>query len=166
MDMHITPDWLRNKIKTTSETEIEAGIPVTELENLNIFLPGELVETVDEERTARLKHAFGMFIRNLRLTRELTVDALAESAAIDKNELRLIEEDPHYVTKPRTVYQLANFFKIKSQRMMKISGVSQALEPDLEEETLKFAAKSNGVSSLNNDEQKILNEYVKYLNEI
>jgi len=46
MEMHITPNWLRNKIETTSETEIEAGIPVTELENLNIFLH-------DEERITR-----------------------------------------------------------------------------------------------------------------
>ena len=165
MEMHITPDWLRNKIETTSETEIDAGISVDWLENLDLFLPRELFAVADEEQTVRLKHAFGVLIRNLRLTKELTLESLAESATIDKDELRLIENDPHYETRPRTVFQLANFFGVKAQQMMKISGASQILDEVLEEETLKFAAKSDGVSSLNKDEQQILNEYVKFLNE-
>lgn len=165
MEMHITPDWLRNKIETTAETEIEAGIPVELLENLNMFLPGELLTAVDEARTVQLKHAFGIFIRNLRLTKELSVDALAKSASITEEELRLIEGDPHYETKPRTVYQLAHCFGINVQKMMKVAGAAQTLDPELEEKTLKFAAKSDGVSSLNKDEQQILNEYVKFLNE-
>jgi transcriptional regulator with XRE-family HTH domain len=164
MEMHITPGWLRNKIETTSEIECEAGIPAMLLENLGMFLPRELIEEFDEERIVRLKHAFGIFIRNLRLTNELTVDVLAEAAYIHKDELLLIESDPHHITKPRTVYQLANFFGIKVQKMMKISGASQTLDEELEEETLQFAAKSDGVSSLNKDEQQILNEYVKFLN--
>jgi transcriptional regulator with XRE-family HTH domain len=164
MEMHITPDWLRNKIENTSEIEIEAGIPIASLENLNIFLPQDLIGEIDEEQTVRLKHAFGVLIRNLRLTKELTLESLAESATIDKDELRLIENDPHYETRPRTVFQLASFFEMKPQQMMKISGASQILDDELEEETLKFAAKSDGVSSLNKEEQQILNEYVKFLN--
>ncbi|VAW75783.1 hypothetical protein MNBD_GAMMA12-1354 [hydrothermal vent metagenome] len=162
MEMHITPDWLRKKIEDSPDGEIEAGFDISGLRNVYMFLPGVLV---DDEHVTRLKHAFGIFIKNLRLTKELSVDDLAEAASIDNDELRLIENDPHYETKPRTVFQLSRFFKIQTQKMMVISGIAQSLDRKLEEQTLKFAAKSDGVSSLNSEEQQVLNEYVKYLNE-
>ncbi len=166
MKMIITPGWLRNKIETAPDTEIEAGIPVMMLESIGMFLPRESAEEpAEDERLVRLKHAFGVFIRNLRLTRELPVEALAECAHIDATELYAIENDPHYVTKPRTVYQLANFFGINLKKMMELSGATQTYDESLEEEALKFAAKSDGVSSLNKEEHEILNEYVKFLNE-
>ena len=165
MKIMITKEWLRNKIEATSEPDIEAGIPLSWLKSLDMFLPREFIDLpVDNKRMIGIKHAFGMLIRGLRKSQKLSIESLAKSASINESELRLIECDPHINAKPRTIYQLANYFNIDKKKLMLLSGNTQSCDEEVEEEALRFAAKSDGVSSLNNEEQKILNEYVKLLN--
>lgn len=165
MEMLITPEWLRNKTESEQVAECEAGMAVEALESIGMFLPRDRVKSVDEpERVSRLKLAFGIFIRNLRLKKKISREELARQAAVEIKDIFSIETDPHYQPRPRTVYQLAKFFDIEPQKMMGLSGVTQVYDEELEEEAFKFAAKSSGVSSLNKEEQTLLNEFVKYLN--
>lgn len=164
MKMMITDEWLRNKIEASPETDIDAGLSLTKSDSIDGFLPSNIKSaSVEDERVISLRHAFGLFIRNLRLINKLTIAELSKRASIEEAELYAIENDPHNVTKPRTIYQLSNFFKVDRNKMMLLSGSSIVNDEIFEEEALKFAAMSDGVSSLNKDEQQILNEYVKFL---
>jgi|GEM_PF-1049720 len=165
MEMLITPTWLRNKIQKEPDIDFDAGMPVHLLQSIDMFLPPDVVadNPADEQRTLQLKHAFGVFIRQLRLRDSLSIEALATTASVLVEELEAIEQDPHFQARPRTVVQLAKVFQIESSKMMKLSGVAHAAEETIEEEALKFAAKSDGVSSLNQAEQRLLNDFVKLL---
>lgn len=167
MEMLITPAWLRKKIETEPDVDFDAGMPVYLLHSIDMFLPSDVASgnLVDEKRVLQLKHAFGICVRQLRLRDGMSIDALADTASVLAEELREIECNPHYQVRPRTVVQLAKVFNIAPPKMMKLSGAARAVDEILEDEVLKFAAKSEGVSSLNQEEQRLINDFVKFLNE-
>jgi len=166
MEMLISPAWLQRKIESEPEENIEAGFPTEAVDSIDIFLPQEH----SADSTPKVKHeiicktVFGIFIRNLRCQKKLTIHQLSKKVEVDEEEISSIENDPSYQSRPRTVHQLAKYFNIDKQHMMKLSGVTQLHDEALEGEALKFAAKSNGVSSLNKEQQRALNDFVKYLN--
>lgn len=167
MKMLISPAWLRQKIESEPDVDIEVGIPMETLDSLDMFLPNEFRTDLAPRnlRDIKIKTAYGMLIRNLRRKRKLTTQQLAEKAKIDEKEVISIEHNPSYQTRPRTVYQLSEYFNIDRNRLAILSGTVKVHDDSFEEEALKFAAKSNGVSTLNKSEQAALNEFVKYLNE-
>lgn len=166
MEMLVTPKWLRNKIKTEPDFEIEAGMPTHLLQSIDAFLPADVVpvSAEGEERTLQLKHAFGVLVRSLRLRDELSVEELAAAATVLIEDIECIERDPHAEVRPRTVFKLAKVFRIEPTKMIKISGTTIPVDEELACETLKFAAKSDGVSCLNAEEQQLLGAFIQYLN--
>ncbi len=167
MEMRITPEWLRNKINKEPDLDFEAGTPIDLLQSIDMFLPSNIVRSkpVDEKRNLKRQHAFGLMVNHLRLRDNMTIERLSVNANIVTEELEAIEQDPHYQPRPRTVIQLAKTFNIAPAKMMKLSGVATVVDSALEDAALKFAAKSAGVSSLNDEERESLNDFVKFLNE-
>lgn len=161
MEMLVTRDWLRRKIESDLEMETDAGAPVAVLESVGMFLPGDLHD--ETSNVVQLKHAFGVFIRQLRRRDQLTLDELARRARVDTEDLRQIECDPHFQPRPRVVHQLAEVFDVPLRPLMKLSGATIIRDERFEEEAYRFAAKSDDLSKLNRDEQRALNEYVKFL---
>ena len=165
MEMLVTPEWLRNKIKTEPDVDIEAGMPTDVLQSIEAFLPPDVIPVSAEavEQSLELKHAFGVLVRSLRLRDGLSVEELATAATVLVEDIENIEQDPHGEVRPRTVHKLAKVFRISPTKMIKISGTTIPVDKDLETETLKFAAKSHGVSCLNTEEQQILGAFLKFL---
>lgn len=164
MEMLISQDWLRRRIETDPDLDVEAGLPIGVLESIGMFLPAELTAQEDA-KVVRLTEAFGVLVRQLRRRQQWTVDQLAQKARVDIEDLRAIERDPHYRPRPRVVHQLAGVFKIPERPLMKLSGATVTHDQDFEEEAMRFAAKSDDLSKLTREEQKALNDYVKYLAE-
>lgn len=166
MKMLISSAWLQKKIETEPDVDVGIGAQV------------ESAETTDSQQTyqktsdrlsedlfeLKLKNAYSLLIKNLRRAQKLSIEQLASRAEIDENELISIENDPTYATKPRTVHQLSEFFNVDKRRLAILAGSIKAYDESFNAQALNFAAKSNGVSVLNKDEQEILNEFVKYLN--
>ena len=164
MKMLIDNDWLRQAIAVSPDTDFEAGGPVALLDSIGMFLPSDMAEEFPES-VVQLKYAFGVFIKMLRKRSELTVAALSVKARVAEEELRMIERDPRHKTGPRTVHQLAEYFGIDPNRMMKLSGSIISANENVRDEAVRFAARSDDVSSLSSEEKKMLNDFVKYVNE-
>ena len=166
MEMLVTPEWLRNKTNTEPDIDIEAGIPTQLLRGIDAFLPPGVVpvSVEDIDRALELKHAFGVLVRSLRLRDSLTVEELAAAATVMVDDIESIERDPRSEVRPRTVFKLAKVFRIEPSKMIKISGTTVPVDEELACETLKFAAKSDGVSCLNAEEQQVLGAFIQYLN--
>lgn len=162
MEMLISQDWLRRRIDADPDLDVEAGVSIGVLESIGMFLSADLVAPEDD-KVVRLTEAFGVLVRQLRRRQQWTIDQLAQKARVDPNELRLIERDPQYRPRPRVVHQLAAVFKMPERSLMKLSGATVTRDQEFEEEALRFAAKSDDLSKLTRDEQRALNEYVKYL---
>ncbi|EDX79995.1 MAG: XRE family transcriptional regulator [Alphaproteobacteria bacterium] len=162
MEMLISQDWLRRRIDTDPDLDVEAGPSIGVLESIGMFLPVELIAQ-DDDKVVRLTEAFGVLVRQLRRRQQWTVDQLAQKARVDPGELRSIERDPHYRPRPRVVHQLAAVFKMPERPLMKLSGATITRDQGFEAEAMRFAAKSDDLSKLTRDEQRVLNDYVKYL---
>lgn len=109
--------------------------------------------------------AFGRFVQLMRRKNRLTVEKLAEAAKVDITEIIEIEEDARYVPEPRTVYQLAQQFRISVSKLMEVAGLTQAKDNWLSNEAVRFAARSESVEELNDVERAALDAFVTVLSE-
>lgn len=163
MQMLISREWLRKKIESDPDVEVEAGRPIEVLDDIGMFLSADVVG--QPEPKSELKEAFGVLVRQLRRRDGLSVQDLSTKARVQEDELRRIERDPHYLPRPRTVHQIANVFNVPERAFMKLSGATITHDQAFRDEALKFAAKSDDIAKLSRDEQRVLNSYIKYLSE-
>ena len=167
MEILVSRDWLRKKISEDPDVESDAGMPAALLENLGMFLPGDMPEAEPEEETiVKLKFAFGVLIRQLRLREGLSVTELVDRVRVAEEDLRGIEHDPHHKPRPRVVHQLSKYFNMPEREMMKLSGATRTYNQKFQETAYRFAANSDDLSKLSDAERQALEEYIKYLNEM
>lgn len=105
---------------------------------------------------------FGRLIQIARRARELTLEALAESADVDVSQLLAIEREGA-TPAPRTVYQLAHALHLSTGRLMEVAGLAKPRDPELTQAALRFAARSEPVAKLSNEEREAFEEFVKVL---
>jgi len=109
--------------------------------------------------------AFGKFVNLMRRRQGLSMEKLAEEADLDASELLVIEESAAYVPDPRTVYRLAQTFKVPQQRLMQLAGLTVANDAGLRREAVRFAARSESVQKLTPEESSALEAFVAILSE-
>ena len=110
-----------------------------------------------------LKVAFSRFLLLARRERKLSLEQFAEATDVDLAELLKIETDEHYVPSPRTVHQVAGFLKVPARKLMALAGLLQVKDVQFQNESLRFAARSEPVETLSPEEHSVLEEYVKFL---
>jgi transcriptional regulator with XRE-family HTH domain len=165
----INKEWLRRRIETDPDVETEAGLPITKPEVLQALIPGQ-VEEPAIHRTADFESAgkglvLATLLRQLRRRDKMEIPQLAVELRVPEDELRAIEGDRDFVPKPRTIHQIAHYYKVSPRALLKLSPASVERDPDLEEVAVRFAASSDGLSKLSRDERKSLNEFIKFLSE-
>jgi len=121
------------------------------------------VEARVDTKPEQSKVIFGRLVQLMRRDKGLTIEDLAENADVDLADLVEIEDDIAHVPEPRTVYQLAQFFKLAEARMMQIAGLTAIRDNDLMDAGVRFAARSNPVAELEPEERKALEDFVAVL---
>lgn len=119
-----------------------------------------------EDATGPTGHAvgvFGQFVELYRRREGLSVEQLAEKADIDLAELVAIERNDEQDPSPRTVYQIADYFKLPQDRLMQVAGVTTKKSGNLQKAAVLFAARSEPTAQLTPEEDAVLNEFVKVL---
>jgi len=111
-----------------------------------------------------LHRGLGALIQMLRRRDQLTDADLAEAAIVDLTELQAIESDPTVAPHPRTIHQLASYFKLPQRSLLVLSGALE-VGHEVRDEAVRFAAKSTGMSKLSREEKKLLGEFVRFLRE-
>ena len=165
MNLHIDRARLRERIRRDPDLDVEAGFPLRDVEDLNMFTARDLLVGHLAPIT-ELTTAFGTLVELSRRKRKLTVEQLAEKTRVDVGELVAIEsKQSGYVPKPRTIHQLAAFFQLPEQGLMKLSGAVISRDEKLRSAVLRFAAKSAGLDKLTKGEEELLHEIVKVLSE-
>lgn len=163
MKMNLAREWFRQRAALDDKAEVSAGtlnfdrLPAARPPNVRTMQASSEVENPNP--------AFGRLINLWRRKRGLRIDALAEQARIDTGELIEIEQNLNYVPEPRTVYQLAKTLGLPSERMLELSGNLLVRDSSLGQEAVRFAARSESVEKLSRDEQRALEEFVKFLSE-
>lgn len=163
MKMNLTKEWLRQRAALDDGADISAGML-----NVNRLPASRSSNVASMQASAEVESpnpAFGRLINLWRRKKGLRIDVLAEKARIDIAELIEIERNLNYVPEPRTVYQLAKTLDLPSERMLELSGNLIVRDSSLGQEAVRFAARSEAVEKLSKDEQRALEEFVKFLSE-
>lgn len=122
------------------------------------------------ERTADVRGEtridFGRFVNLMRRKLGRTLEEMADAADVDASELLIIEENGDYVPAPRTIYKLAQIFRIPQPRLMQLAGLAVANDDHLRTEAVRFAARSESVQKLTPEEIAALEAFVAVLSEM
>ncbi len=126
-------------------------------------------DPVPDERSAAAvvpeenRIAFGKFVNMMRRRQGLSIEQFADASDLDARELLVIEDDLHYVPPPRTVFKLAQIFKVPQPRLMQLAGLTVANDQGLSDEAVRFAARSEAVQRLSREESAALEAFVAVL---
>jgi transcriptional regulator with XRE-family HTH domain len=148
--------WWRARAEREEGHFIAAGALAMDPDFASAFRP----QLVEREQS---RVAFGKFIELMRRSKGWTVEDLASEADLEIGDVLLIEDDLTVLPEPRTVYQLARVFKIPQTNLMQISGLSVPRDPNLRQETVRFAARSQSVEKLSDSEHLALEQFVSVL---
>ena len=159
MRLNLSNEWYRKRSALPDKVEVSAGTIGA------LGSPARKVVERDEVERELATLAFGRLVNLYRRSKGLRIEELADQARIDPAELITIEEDLHYVPEVRTVYQLSKTLSLRNDKMMELSGNMKARDQALEHAAVRFAARSESVERLTSEEQKALEEFVKYLSE-
>ena len=152
MELKRNKEWWLAKADAEGDAIIAAGTlardPAPELEASSI---------------SRL--AFGRLVNLTRRRLALSVEDFADRAALDVSEVLSIEDDLNYIARPRTIYQLSQILDVPHERLLVLAGLAGANDTGLGEEAVRFAARSESVERLSNEEQAALEAFIAVLSQ-
>jgi transcriptional regulator with XRE-family HTH domain len=158
MRIEITKEWCLRMAEIEANAEIGAGLYA-----LDPVFDGETMSANKTNEEPSI--AFGRFVRLMRRERGLTLEKLAEDTDVEISELVEIEDDTHHKPELRTVYQLANYFKVPRSNLLQVAGLTAPRDNQLIDEAVRFAARSETVAVLTPEERAALEAFVAVLSE-
>lgn len=161
---------LRDIILEASEQELREALEGTSDDFDSLAAQGRAVfqkalsnvEKTDD--VPDLHQSLGVLIQMLRRNERLSHEQLAAKARIDVGELCRIEVDPAFDPNPRTIFQLEQYFNLPRRVLVVLSGAVR-VNKQVREEAVRFAASSQHMSELSQEERNLLNRFVKFLQE-
>jgi len=155
MKFKISKDWCIEKAKAEVSENIGAGVlgidPIFEADEGRI-------EILHESRLA-----LGRFVELNRRHKKLTIEALAEKADVEISELLRIEHGRLLEPETRTLYQIAVVFGVDHKKLMGLSGLTKSKDTSFIEDAVKYAARSESLEDLSEDEQAALDGLISVL---
>ena len=155
-------EWLRRKIESDPDVEVEAGPELNDwallggLEDENV--QEENLATVKERQVIPLRMSLGLLVRQLRLRDGLTVEALAKEAKISEEELNQVEHNPNYTARPRLIYNLSEYFEVRLEDLSQLAGTTRKVDRKLYNSAVRYAAMSDEAAVLTEEQRKFLTD--------
>ena len=153
MNMNENRDWLVRKAEQEDGGFVSVGGLVDALEQAQ----------QTSNNLVPFKLAFSRFLQLARRERKLSLEQFANKVDVDLAELLNIETDEQYTPAIRTVLQIAEFLKIPEKKLMALAGLLRVKDAQFQNAALKFAARSEPVEKLSQEEHSALEEYVNFL---
>ncbi len=134
MKMRITNNWLRRRIERDADLDTDAGLPITNVDVLKAFVPEKAPRAAPRPATAVASMTsqpgvlLGRLLRQLRRRDNVDLPRLAAEVRVPESELRALEEGGGGAPRPRTIHQLATFFKISPRALLALSREQEAAD--------------------------------------
>lgn len=158
MKLNVSQEWCLRMAELEGDAEVGAGRLAVDPVFDEKDVPIQVLAEEDESQIA-----FGRFVHLMRRQRGLTLEKLADDADVETAELLEIEADPRHKPEPRTVYRLADYFKVPLRGLEQIAGLTKPKDARLAGEAVLFAARSEPVVELSGEEQAALDAFVAVL---
>lgn len=146
-------EWIRRQAALEDNTYVSVGGLLSAVEELEQKKIGSSVN----------RSAFAQLVRLFRRERRITWEQFATELDVELGEVISIESSQPLSPAPRTIHKLAAMMKVPTEKLFVLSGLAQTRDVHLQEESLKFAARSQPLEELSRDEHAVLQEWVKYL---
>lgn len=115
-----------------------------------------------QEPVAQKPSPFGTLVTMLRTEKRLSIDQLARKTDLDADDLRQLESG-HQAASPLAVTVLAEFFRLKPQKVMRMAGLTRESSA-LPRESLSVAACAKpNFDALDAQERAVFHALVKQL---
>ena len=162
-------EWLRQKIESDPDVDVEAGPTLNDWALLPDFgeesMENTNLATIRERHIVPLRMSLGLLVRQLRLRDGLTVEALAIKASVSEEELHQVEHNPNYTARPRLIYNLSEYFDVRLEYLSQLAGATHKIDRKLYNTAVQYAAKSDEAAVLTQQQREILAGFVSLLNE-
>ena len=161
MKLLFTNESLRRKIASDLDDEPTAGGEAL----ADFVADADSVAVMGERNVVQMRIALGTFVRQLRRKEGLTLAQLSERAEVSEDELRQVEHNPTYTARSRLIFQLSAFFKVPLTQLSELSGNTHAISRAFYNDAVRYAARSDDVSTLTTEERQALDAFVALLSE-
>ena len=158
MTLNYPKSWFERRIALEGDAEVGAGTPPP----VQQLRPGAASNIVP----INTRIAFGTFVGLWRRNKGWDAVKLAEQAGIDPEEILEIEHDVHSQPELDAVHKLARVFGVPPKPLLELAGLIEARTPQLREEAVRFAARSESVAALNQREREAFEAFVATISEL
>jgi transcriptional regulator with XRE-family HTH domain len=167
MKLLFTNEWLRQTVPNDPDNEPQAGgTPESGTqETAAAGVRAGSAAVVGARNVVQLRISLGVLVRQLRVRDRLTIAELSQKADVTEEELRRVEHDPHFTAGPRLIFQLSSYFGVPLTKLSQLSGATHVVDRILYNQAVRFAAHSDDVSRLTDDERTALEAFVTLLSE-
>jgi transcriptional regulator with XRE-family HTH domain len=99
----------------------------------------------------------------LRIKSGFDVEQFAKKIGVDTDYIIELEHNISYCPTPLLLNKLSQIFKIPHQKLNFLAGVVKDIPQDLQIHVSQFAAQSDSLAKLTDNEQKLVDEFVQFL---
>ena len=166
MKLLFSNDWLERTIRSDPDESAEVGSSLISRYEDNIAgddFEDDNLATLTDSTVVPMRVALGVLVRSLRLRDGLSMELLAQCADVAEDELAMVEHNPNYTASPRLIFQLSHYFNVPLSKLSQLAGTTHAVNRRLYNTSLKYAARSDDLSSLTDGQREVLDEFVQVL---
>lgn len=156
MKLERSKDWYERRLALEGDAEIGAGAPPKFRDQATAAVSVKPLET---------RIALGTFVELWRRNRGWDAVKLAQEAGVAPEEVLAIERNPQSEPEPSAVFKLAQLFKMPSQVLMELAGLIEPQTPCLREKAVRFAARSESLAALNQNEREAFEAFISAIAE-
>ena len=164
LNIRMNREWARSQAKTESEGTFTSvgglSCRMDEMAALVLKNPPLLIEPLVADPR---RQSLGKFVELSRRRLRLSVEQLASRANVDLAGLLAIEKAEEVTPEPRTIYQLAAVLQVGVEPLLELAGLVLPKTTRLTESAVRFAARSEPMQVLSEEEEAALNWFVKEL---
>ncbi|MEY2427301.1 MAG: hypothetical protein QOJ40_186 [Verrucomicrobiota bacterium] len=152
MKMDHPKEWWEERLDLEGDSEVGAGggPPWVKLK------PGNRSRAPATETRIVLGTLVSLWRRN----QGWSAEQLAQRAGIALETILDIEHDPHCEPAAEVVRILAELLEVPAQPLLELAGLAKPRTPQLREEAVRFAARSEALVALNPNEKAALETFV------
>lgn len=122
------------------------------------------VEMRDGDKDAEtMRFVFREVVRGLRREKGLGIDQFARKSGIDRADIIAMERNPRCKPTPLVLHKLSQFYKVSQRKLAALAGAIKTVSPNMQVGASRFAAQSESFSKLTDEEQRTLDEFVRFL---
>lgn len=121
--------------------------------------------TAQDPEAEMLRYVFQTTMRDLRRSKEWTMEYLADRLGVDRGEVVAMERYVAYRPTPLVIHKLSRLYGVVEQKLAALAGAFDAPSESVKESASRFAAQSESFAKLSKEEKKTLDGFVKFLKE-